>query len=138
MTKKSLLLDLSLKDRKLLETSASTRKILYGEETAPGATVWNVFMTTMSTVLEPLYKKILFEVDVDGRQARLTVPGVLDSTGEPIRNPVTGEEARSRINLPEGFEFTVAKAGSGTSTVTEAIPMELRASHGHFAHLHLS
>lgn len=114
------------------------RKILYGEETEPGATVWNVFMTTVSTVLEPVYKDIQFEVDVEARQARLLVPGLIESTGEPIRNPVTGETHRARIDLPDGFEYTVAEMGSGTSTISESIPMALNDSYGQFAHIHLS
>jgi hypothetical protein len=56
------------------------RKILYGEETEAGATVWNVFMTTVSTVLEPLYKAIQFEVDVEARQAKLLVHLTASST----------------------------------------------------------
>jgi hypothetical protein len=114
------------------------RKILYGEETEPGTTVWNVFMTTITTVHEPLYTAIHFEVDIDARRARLVVPGLIEASGEPIRNPVTGAEHRARIELPHGFEYTVAEVGSGTSTARASIPMELRDSYGQFAHLHLS
>jgi hypothetical protein len=114
------------------------RKILYGEETEPGTTVWNVFMTTITTVHEPLYTAIHFEVDIDARRARLVVPGLIEASGEPIRNPVTGAEHRARIELPHGFEYTVAEVGSGTSTARVSIPMELRDSYGQFAHLHLS
>lgn len=114
------------------------RKILYGEETEPGTTIWNVFMTTITTVHEPLYAAIQFDVDIDARQARLVVPGLIEASGEPIRNPVTGAEHRARIELPNGFEYTVAEIGSGTSTASAAIPMQLRNSYGQFAHLHLS
>ena len=114
------------------------RKILYGEETEPGTTVWNVFMTTITTVHEPLYTAIQFDVDIDARRARLVVPGLIEGSGEPIRNPVTGAEHRARIELPHGFEYTVAEVGSGTSTARAAIPMALRDSYGQFAHLHLS
>jgi hypothetical protein len=114
------------------------RKILYGEETDPGTTVWNVFMSMITTVHDPIYADIDFEVDIDARTARLNVPGLIESTGEPIRNPVTGAEHRARINLPDGFEYTVAEMGSGTSTATGAVPMELSDSYGQFAHLHLS
>jgi hypothetical protein len=114
------------------------RKILYGEETEPGSTVWNVFMTTITTVHEPLYTAIQFAVDIDARRARLMVPGLIEASGEPIRNPVTGAEHRARIELPNGFEYTVAEVGSGTSTARASIPMELHDSYGQFAHLHLS
>jgi len=114
------------------------RKILYGEETDPGTTVWNVFMSMITTAHDPIYADIDFEVDIDARTARLNVPGLIESTGEPIRNPVTGAEHRARINLPDGFEYTLAEMGSGTSTATGAVPMELSDSYGQFAHLHLS
>lgn len=114
------------------------RKILYGEETEPGSTVWNVFMTTITTVHDPLYAAIQFDVDIDARKARLVVPGLIEASGEPIRNPVTGAEHRARIELPNGFEYTVAEIGSGTSTASAAIPMQLSDSYGQFAHLHLS
>jgi hypothetical protein len=114
------------------------RTILYGEETDPGTTVWNVFMTTITTVHEPLYAAIQFEVDIDARRARLVVPDLIEASGEPIRNPVTGAEHRARIELPHGFEYTVAEVGSGTSTAQAAIPMALSQSYGQFANLHLS
>jgi hypothetical protein len=34
--------------------------------------------------------------DVEARRARLNIPGLLEATGEPIRNPVTGAEHRAR------------------------------------------
>jgi hypothetical protein len=116
----------------------AVRKILYGEETEPGTTVWNVFMTTITTVHDPLYAAIHFEVDIDARQGRLVVPGLIEASGAPIRNPVTGAEHRARIELPHGFEYTVAEVGSGSSTARAAIPLDLRDSYGQFAHLHLS
>ena len=114
------------------------RTILYGEETDPGTTVWNVFRSMITTVHDPLYADIQFEVDIETRRASLTVPNLVDMTGEPIRNPVTGAEHRARIELPNGFEYTVAEVGSGTSTARGAVPMELSDSYGQFAHLHLS
>jgi hypothetical protein len=120
------------------EQRDALRQILYGEQTDPGSTVWSVFMTTVAKVHEPIYAPIDFEVDIDARRARLHVPGCIESTGEPIRNPITGNEHRARINLPEGFEYTVAEMGSGTSTATGAVAMDLSDSYGQFAHLHLS
>jgi hypothetical protein len=114
------------------------RTILYGEETDPGTTVWNVFRSMITTVHDPLYADIQFEVDIEARRASLTVPSLVDMSGEPIRNPVTGAEHRARIELPNGFEYTVAEVGSGTSTARGAVPMELSDSYGQFAHLHLS
>lgn len=40
-------------------------KILYGQETEPGATMWNIFTAMASTVLDPLYAEIQFEVEIE-------------------------------------------------------------------------
>jgi hypothetical protein len=113
-------------------------RIMSGEETEAMATMWWVFSAMSPNKLEPLFVPIQFEVDVEGRRARLEISGVVEATGEPIRNPVTGVEHRARTDLPEGFEFRIAEAGSGTSRATGAIKLALKDSHAHFAHLHLS
>lgn len=114
------------------------RKIMYGEETEPGATMFNVFMSMTTKVHDPLYRDIHFEVDVDNRRADLKVKGLVESKGEPILNPVTGAEHRARITLDHGFEYITAEMGSGTSKVTGDIPLDLTASYGQFANIHLS
>lgn len=113
-------------------------KILHGEETEPGATKWAVLATTMRKVHDPIYSEIKLEIDVDARRASFVVPGLIESRGEPINNPVTGDEHRARIDLPHGFEYSIAEMGSGTSKLTGVIPMELADSYGQFAELHLS
>ena len=77
-------------------------------------------------------------IDVDARRGRVTVGGLIDMTAEPIRNPVTGAEHRARIDLPDGFEYTVAEMGSGTSSVSGPIPLKLEATYAQLAHLHLN
>lgn len=113
-------------------------KILTGEETADMATMWWVYSRMCPTKLEPLFKPIDFEVDVDARRARLVIPGVVESSGEPIRNPVTGAEHRARIDLPHGFEYRLAEIGSGRTKATGQIKLDLQNSYGQFARIHLS
>ena len=113
-------------------------KIMTGQETAEMATMWWVFAAMCPTKLEPLFKPIDFEVDVDARRARLSIPGVVEGKGEPIRNPVTGAEHRARIDLPHGFEYRLAEIGSGTTKTTGAIELDLANSYGQFANIHLS
>ena len=86
----------------------------------------------------PLYRDIHFEVDIDSRRAVLKVEGLVESKGEPIRDPVTGAEHQIRLALDNGVEYSGAEMGSGTSRVTGEIPMELTASNSHFANIHLS
>jgi hypothetical protein len=113
-------------------------KIMTGQETEDMATMWWVFSAMSPNKLPPIFAHIDIEVDVDARKARLEVPGIVSSKGEPIRNPVTGAEHRVRIDFPKSFEFQLAEIGSGTSKVTGAVPLDLKDSYGQFAHIHLS
>ena len=86
-------------------------RILSGQDTEPGATIFNVFASTLEKLHEPIFSKIDFEVDIDGRMARLVVPGVIETRGEPILNPVTGQDHRVRIDMIGGFEYMLAEIG---------------------------
>ena len=115
------------------------RKILYGESTAPGTTHFFVYNSTMSKVLEPVFVPIELSIDVDARQARLRIDGIVESTGTPIINAITGEPSRARINLPDGFEYTVAEMGSGnTKSSAEGLELDLEGSYGQFSILHMN
>ncbi|RJG10119.1 DUF1326 domain-containing protein [Pseudomonas cavernicola] len=112
--------------------------ILSGEETEPGATVFQVFSSTITEMYEPQFVPIEFSVDMASRQAHTRIPGVLEVTGEPIRNPVTGEPQEARLILPNGFEFTEAEMASGSYRTHGAIKISSKQSHGHFAKLHFT
>ena len=114
------------------------RKILHGESTAPGATHFYVYNSTMSEVIDPLYAPVDVEIDVDARRARLVVPGLVESTGSPIVDPHSGEEHRAMIHLPNGFEYTVAEMGTGRSRVRAGIEMDLSDSYGQFNVVHMN
>ncbi len=113
-------------------------RIMQGEDTEEMATMWWVYSAMCPNKLEPLFKPIEFEVDVKERTGRLTVPDLIVMVGEPIRNPVTGDVHQARIDLPHGFEYSIAEIGSATATVKGPIPMDLKDSYGQFAELHLS
>jgi hypothetical protein len=113
-------------------------RILSGQDTEPGATIFNVFASTLEKVHEPVYSDIDFEIDVGGRRAQLKVPGFIESRGEPILNPVTGAEHRIRIDSPNGFEFRLAEVGRGWSKTHKPMTMDLADSYGHFCELNLS
>ena len=109
-----------------------------GQESDPFATMFNVYASTMETVHEPVFAKIDFEVDVDERIGRIKVDGYIDTSAEPIRNPVTGDVHRARIDLPHGFEYALAEVGSASSTITGPIAFDLKNTYGQFARLHLN
>jgi hypothetical protein len=112
-------------------------RILRGEDTEPGATVFQVFASTCDKMHDPIVADIEIELDVDGRKARASAAGVLDMRGEPILNPITGNEHRVRIEQPNGFEFLAAEIGRGWSKTEGPIAYELTDSYGQFANIHL-
>lgn len=114
-------------------------KIMTGAETEEMATILWVYSAMAPNKLEPLFLPITIDVDVDRRRGRIHVPGILDTTAEPVRNPVTGAEHRVRIDLPHGLEFRIAEQASGTTITTgEFALFGLSSSHSHFARIHLS
>jgi hypothetical protein len=126
-------------ERATPEQREALLKIMSGQDTDPFATVFAVFASTIETMHEPVFAPIDFEVDVTGRRGKLSVPGYVEMSGEPIRNPVTGAEARAQICLPEGFEYEVAEIGSASSRTTGG-PMEIAiaSKYAQFANIHLS
>ncbi len=117
---------------------AALDKILHGNSTAPGATHFFVYNSTMSKVLDTLYAPIELSIDVEARRARLSIPGIIQSQGSPIIDPNSGEESRARIHLPNGFEYTYAEMGNATSTVTAGIKLDLADSYAQFNLLHMN
>ena len=62
--------------------------ILSGED-QPVGTMFQIFSVIIETIKDPLFAKIEFDWDLEKRQARVEVDGVLHARSEPIRNPVT-------------------------------------------------
>ena len=113
-------------------------RILSGQDTDPGATIFNVFASTLEKVHDPIFADIDFDIDINKRRARIKVPGHIDTRGEPILNPVTGNEHRVRIDSPAGFEFRLAEVGRGWSKTDKPIAIDLADSYGHFCELKLN
>ena len=79
-------------------------KIMSGQEQEPGATVFSVFASTFTTVYDPIFTHIDLEIDIEARRGTIHVAGLIEAQGEPLKNPITGNEHRARIDLPNGFE----------------------------------
>jgi len=120
------------------EQQEAIRRIVYNEDSEELKTHYAVYNAMSTTVHDPIIAPIELEIDMENRTARGHIPGWADSNAEPIRNPVTGEEHRATIGLPEGFEFTIAEVGSASSTVTGHIPLELKDSYAQFNELHMN
>jgi hypothetical protein len=116
---------------------AALLRIVTGQDTEPGATIFQVFSTTFEKLHEPIFASIDFEVDIDARKGRLVVRGITEGRGEPIKNPVTGAAHRARIDIPDGFEYSLAEIGRGWSTVARPMQFTLADSYAQFAHVNL-
>jgi hypothetical protein len=119
------------------EQRGALLRILSGQDTEPGATIFQVFSTTLVKFHEPIFAAIDFDVDIDARKGRLVVRGITEGRGEPIKNPVTGAEHRARIDMPDGFEYSLAEIGRGWSMVSHPMKFKLSDSYAQFAHVNL-
>lgn len=84
-------------------------QILSGKE---GDVWFEVIASVVSTFLEPQFVPINFEFDKNKREARLVVPGFLETESAPLMIPATGKEQRVVVRMPNGMEykeFEVAK-----------------------------
>jgi hypothetical protein len=113
------------------------KKILHGESTA-GVTHFVVYNSTMSTVLDTLYAPIDVSIDVEGRTASVKIGDLVESVGAPIISAFDGSPVRSRINLPDGFEYTYAEMGNGSTKARAGIELDLADSYGQFNVLHMN
>ena len=114
------------------------RKILHGESTTSGMTHFFVYNSTMSSVLETLYAPIELSIDVDGRMASVKIGDLVESVGTPIMSPFDGSAMRSRINLPNGFEYTYAEMGNGSTKARAGIELDFADTYGQFNVLHMN
>ena len=97
-----------------------------------------IFNSMASEVLDPLYAPLEVTIDVDARQASAIAPGLVEAKGTPIIDAFSQKPVRARINLPDGFEYTVAEMGTGTSKITAGLTLEFKESYGQFSIIHMN
>ncbi|MCP4304527.1 MAG: DUF1326 domain-containing protein [bacterium] len=115
---------------------AALETLLHGGETEEARTHWRVFHAMATTVHDTLFLPIELDIDVDRRRASVSIPGVMEGTGQPIISPATGAEHRVRIDIPHGIEFEIAEVGIASTTSTAAVPLDLRGGYAQFSRLH--
>jgi hypothetical protein len=99
----------AIDERASSEQRTALLNITSGRE---GCTFFEIFAAVVSRTLDPLFVPIDLSSDRDRRVGRLKVQGLGEFQIEPIRNPVTGEEHRALITLPNGFEYKEAEMGN--------------------------
>lgn len=79
---------------------------------ANGGEYFEIFASVLPHVRDPIFAPIEIDSDRERRIASIKVGDIAESAIEPIRNPVTGDEHRVRIDLPDGFEYKQAEIGN--------------------------
>lgn len=113
-------------------------KILSGQDTVPGATIFQVFATTIDKMHEPVFRRINIKTDMKSCDGEVHVPGMLDVATTAIRNPVTGEPHHAKVSLRAGFEYSEAEYASGTSKSNGPIMLDNKNCHAHLAMIHMT
>ncbi len=117
----------SPEQRQAIETIAS------GKVSAEGT--WFQIVAAMAPDFQPpIAAEIDFDGDIDARTGHLVVPDLVEVQVNPIRNPITDEEHRVNVNIPEGMEYHHAEYASGTAKThgKAAIALDLSETHAHF------
>ena len=125
-------------ERATPEQREALLKIMSGQDTEPGATFFNVYVSMCDKVHEPMFKPIEFNVNLKTCEGHFNVPGVVDVKTEAILNPMTKKPHHAKVSLRQGFEYTEAEYASGTVTSKGPIALATVGRHAHLAQLHLT
>ncbi len=111
-------------ERATAEQRAAIDALISGSE---GGAYFEIFVAVCPNQLETLTAPIELQTDRERRVASISIAGIAESRVEPITNPVSGEEHRARIVLPNGFEYAEAEmANTVECTTSAAEPLSLR------------
>jgi hypothetical protein len=108
--------------------------IMSGQNSAEG-TLFHIFSVIVSKMHDPIFAPVSFAFDKAARTARVSIPGVLETDVEPIKNPVTGAPHRIQVVMPEGFEHNVGEIASSNVRSSGAIKFDTKGSHSTLAHV---
>jgi hypothetical protein len=119
-------------ERATPEQREALLNIVSGKHSQEG-TLFHILGLICSKVLDPVFAPIAVDFDMDGRTARVSIPGVLETETQPIRNPVTGAPHRIQVNMPEGFEHRMAEIASARIDSTGGIRFSVPEGHSSLA-----
>jgi hypothetical protein len=104
-------------ERATPEQRAAIDALVSGSE---GGAYFEIFAAVCPNQLNTLTAPIEMQTDRERRVASISIAGIAESRVEPIKNPVTGDEHRARIVLPDGFEYTEAEVANTVECNTTA------------------
>jgi hypothetical protein len=108
--------------------------IMSGQNSAEG-TLFHIVSLIVTKMHDPIFAPVSYQFDKGARTARLSIPGVLETDVEPIKNPITGAPHRIKVVMPEGFEHIEGEIASSNITSTGAIKFETKGMHSTLAHV---
>lgn len=120
------------------EQRAAIEAIASGQDADEASSFLVIFASMTEESLPTLYRPIEFECDTEARTGRVSIPDIVETKVEPIRNPITGAEHRAKIVLPNGMEFTEAEMASGTSKTRGEIELDFDQTYTHLCRVHLN
>lgn len=101
--------------------------IISGQECAPMSNIFHVFGSMCTEFCDTKFLPIHVESDLEGRTAKVEIPGVLTSRAQPMVNPFNNEPFHIGLARPKGsFEFTYAEIGEGSTEVTGEMEMSFQ------------
>jgi hypothetical protein len=105
------------------EQRDAVQQLVDGEHGGP---YFEIFASVLPNRRDTMFEPIEIETDRERRVASIRVGSFGESRIEPIKNPVSGEEHRVRIDLPDGFEYKQAEiANTVTAKVSAEAPLDL-------------
>lgn len=103
-------------------------EIMSGKHSAEG-TLFHIVSVITTKILDPVFAPFEWRFDMEGRTAHLSIPGVLVTDVEPIKNPVTGAPHRAQVFMPEGFEHRMGEIAH--SSIESSAGIKFHVDQGH-------
>ena len=95
---------------------------------------FEVLASIVTTVHEPQFVPIELTFDKKKRNARMTIPGALETVSAPLTVPATGDEQEVHVQMPSGMEYKeYAVAQAAVLKGTGAIQFDLEGTHSSLA-----
>jgi hypothetical protein len=112
------------------EQQEVVERLVSGEH---GGTYFEIFASVLPHKRDPMAAPIEIDADRERRVASVRGGEIAETRIEPIKNPVTGDEHRVRIDLPDGFEYKQAEIGNtvhGSVSGEEPLSFTLENTYG--------
>ena len=95
--------------------------------------MFHILSLIVANHLTPQFVPIEFTDDKDGRNARMVVPGAFETTSQPIKNPITGDDHSIQVMMPNGFEHKEGEIAAARTIGTGEIKFDIKSGHSTLA-----